>query len=211
MRRALVLCLMICLGVIPVLPKSTDVIAEQKEDDVQKQSSKELRRQAAIREKIELMGSGAQIQAVMRGSSSPVTLKGEIDKIAAENFGIKTKDRVQQLQYSQIERVSLSKGGYKAQGVVDPVRVRRVVADIEVGNRAKIKLASSERFSGTIQSIEKESFVITSQGRSSPVKYGEVAEIKKTGLPTGTKLAIVGAAVGGVLLVFAILWMTAED
>ena len=211
MRRALVLCLMICLSVIPVLPKSTDVIAEQKEDDVQKQSSKELRRQAAIREKIELMGSGAQIQAVMRGSSSPVTLKGEIDKIAAENFGIKTKDRVQQLQYSQIERVSLSKSGYKAQGVVDPVRVRRVVADIEVGNRAKIKLASSERFSGTIQSIEKESFVITSQGRSSPVKYGEVAEIKKTGLPTGTKLAIVGAAVGGVLLVFAILWMTAED
>jgi hypothetical protein len=85
------------------------------------------------------------------------------------------------------------------------------VADIEVGNRAKIKLASSERFSGTIQSIEKESFVITSQGRSSPVKYGEVAEIKKTGLPTGTKLAIVGAAVGGALLVFAILWMTAED
>ena len=194
MRRTLVLCLIICLSVIPVLPGSTDVIPGQ--DDVQKQSPKELKRQAALRNKLELMGPGAQIKVVMRGSSPPVTIQGTIDEIAPENFGLKTKDRTQKLQYWQIEKVTLIRGDRK----MDPVRVRQVLADMGIGENVKLKLAEGS-LNGRIQTIEENSVTIVESKSGEPkvVAFSEIRELQKKKFPAWGKVAIVAGVVVGLL------------
>lgn len=208
MRRALVLCLMICVSVIPVLSGSAgSVILEQSGGDDPKQSTKELKRQVALSEKVELMGSGAQIRVVMR-SNAKLTYEGAIDEIAADSFKLKMKDQTLPIQYGQVAALSLKARAYKTRGQPDAVRVRQVVADIGVGEKAKVKLASNERFSGTIQSIEKESFVITSQER--PVKFNEVKEIERKHLPMGAKVGIAAGVTAGVFMLLMYLALRNE-
>jgi ribosome maturation factor RimP len=199
MKRMLVLFLMICVSVIPVLPGSVDdVIPTQNGSNAQKLSEKELKRRDAFRKKVKLMGSGAQIRVVLRGTSD-VIYQGTIDEITAEGFKLKTSDQTLPIQYGQVEKLNLKNGRYKTQGQPDPILVRQIVADMGVGESAKVKLTSNERFSGTIQSIEEESFVITSNGRSSPMKYGDVTEIEKKRLPAWAKMAIISGVVAGIL------------
>jgi hypothetical protein len=199
MRRALVLSLMIFVSVIPVLPGSTgSVIFEQSGGDVPKQSTKELKRQAALSEKVELMGLGAQIRVVMRGSAN-LTYEGAIDEIAADSFKLKMKDQTLPIQYGQVEVLSLRARAYKTRGQPDPVQVRQVVADMGVGENAKVKLVSNDRFNGTIRSIEKEGFVVASKGNPVSVKYGEVQEIEKKKFPAWGKVAIAAGVVVGLL------------
>jgi ribosome maturation factor RimP len=196
MKKALVLCLMICVSVIPALSKSATIVQEQ--------STKELEKQAALREKIELMGLGAQINVEMRGSSASVKYEGTIDEITPESFKLKMRDQILPIRYDQVKTLTLKQRRYKAQEQPDPARVRQVVADMGAGERAKIKLFSGVRLSGTIQSIEKETFVITSNGRSLPIKYGEVTEIERKRFPAWAKVAIVGGVIFGLLFaVFA--------
>lgn len=194
MRRALVLCLVICISAVPIPARSAS--------DVQPQSAKELKRQAALKEKIEFMGLGAQIRVVTLGSSN-VTYEGTIDEIAAENFKLKMKNQTLPFQYNQIRTVTLKDRRYKTLGQPDPVRIRQIVADMGVGEKAKVELTSNERFSGTIQSIQKDGFVISPQNR--PVKFSEVKEIKKKQFPTWAKAAIiVGIAIAALdLLMYA--------
>jgi len=198
MRRALALCLMICLSVIPALPGSRDMIPEQ--NDVQKESPKELKRQAALREKLERMGSGAQVRVAMRGSSPPVTMQGTIDEIAPETFALKTKDGITRLQYRQIEKVSLTKGGYyRSSEATDPVRVRQVLADMGIGENVKIKLNSGDRLTGKIQTIDENSVTLmeAKTGQSRVVAFSEIKELNKKTFPTwGKAVIIVGVAVG---------------
>jgi ribosome maturation factor RimP len=199
MKIALVLFLMIFVSLMPVLPRSMDdAIPTQNGNDAQKLSNKELKRQDALRKKVELMGSGAQIRVLMRGAAA-VTYEGTIDEITAESFNLKTRDQILPVQYDQVERLTLKEQRYKTQGQPNSVRVRQIVADMGVGENAKVELASNERLSGTIQSIEEESFVITSKGRSLLLKYDEVKEIEKKRLPAWAKVAIVGGVIVGLL------------
>ncbi len=197
MRRALGLFLMICINVIPVLPASVD--ADQSGIDAPKLSAKELKRQTEFREKVERMGLGAEIRVEMRGGSNPVIYEGTIDEIAAENFSLNMKGQMQPIQYHQVQTVTLKAREYKTLGQPDPVRARRIAVDMGIGQKVKVKLVSNELLTGTIQFIEKENFVVSSNGKPVTVAYGDVREIKKKKFPAWAKGAIAAGIAAGAL------------
>jgi ribosome maturation factor RimP len=196
MTKVVVLCLILCVSVMPVFPASA--VFERTDNEMRGQSPKELQRQAEFRKKINLMGPGAEIRIALRGSSAPVRYEGVVDEITAESFKLKMKDRTLSIQYGQIETLNLKKQYYRPFGEPDPAQVRQIVAGLGVGQKVRVMLVSNERFSGTIRSFEKEDFVISS--RSQSVKFNEVKEIEKKHFPTAAKVVIASVAVLGVIV-----------
>jgi hypothetical protein len=195
MRNVVVFCLMICASLTPVLPAPVDDVAGQGRSDSSQLSEKELNRQARLREKAELFGPGAQIQILMRGSAIETVYKGEIDEISANSLKLKTKDLILPIMYGQIESLNLIKRRYRANGKPDPVQVRRVAADIGIGEKATVDLVSSAHFSGKIESIDKESLTMNSQGRPQQIRFSEVKGIKRSQFPVW-KQAVLGVGIG---------------
>jgi ribosome maturation factor RimP len=194
MRKAIALLLMLLMN-LPAMSGTNAGLPEPA------QSEKELKRQALFREKVESFGSGAAIRVVMRGSSAKAEYVGEIDEISADNFKLKTKDHNLTVRYDQVEMLSLKQRSYKTGGQPDPVQVRRVACDIGIGNKAKGELTTLKRFSGTIQSMEKEDFVINANGNLQTIKFNDVKRIEKGQMPAwGKALLFVGIAVAVVVV-----------
>ena len=210
MRRLFAFSLMICMSAMPVMPRCADDISPARgENDTQIRSSKEPKRQAAFREKMELMGRGARVQIAMRGSSAPVKYVGSVDEISTEGFKLKMNDRTLRIGYDMIETLTSKERSYKAAGEPDPVRVRTIAAGIGAGNKTKIRLISGQRLGGIIQSIEKDGFTIATAERALPIKFAEVTEIKYQKFPAwGIAAIAVGAACA---LLFVLYAATYED
>jgi len=179
-------------------------VPEEKGSVARNKSSKELEREAAFKEKVDLFGPGAQIRVVLRNTSTSVEYKGEIDEIAADSFKLRTNDRTLPIRYDQIGTLNLKERSYKAQGQPDPVQVRRVAAEIGIGQKVKVELASAKRFSGIMQSVDKEKILIGSRENPVPVRLDDVRMLEKSHLPAWAKVVIaVGAvSVGLMVLVY---------
>jgi ribosome maturation factor RimP len=204
MRKALVFLLMALMN-LPAMSGTSAYLPEPA------QSEKELKKQALFREKVESFGSGAAIRVVMRGSSAKAEYKGEIDEISTDNFKLRTKDHNLQIRYDQVEVLSLQQCIYKTAGQPDPVQARRVAYDIGIGNKAKGELTTLKRFSGTIQSMEKEDFVINANGNLQTVKFSDVKRIEKGQMPSWGKALLIVGIVVTVVVVLTGIGVALED
>jgi ABC-type phosphate transport system auxiliary subunit len=205
MKRLIVFYLMFCVGVVPALPIDTSkVVPEEDQNDSQQKSDKDVKREAEIKAKVELLRLGAEVKVAMRGAYTKgklTTHRGTIAEISDECLGLQVGDRTLQIDYDQIEELSLTKNKYKASGQVDPVAVRRVVADVGMGEKAKLKLDSDKKISGVIQSVASDSFTIADSktGQTETVLFSEVTEIQKDKMSTGARVAIIAGVVAGIL------------
>jgi hypothetical protein len=91
---------------------------------------------------------------------------------------------------------------------MSPLEVRRVAAELGVGENARLKLVSDKTVSGAIHSMDKESLVILYEGKLVPVKYDRVRQIEVKRFPAWAKAAIGVGAVMGLLLA---LYMEADS
>ncbi|MFW9917709.1 MAG: hypothetical protein ACFFGZ_19060 [Candidatus Thorarchaeota archaeon] len=213
MKKLFTFCLMFCVGVVPALPVSaSEVVVEKYQDEDQQKSDRDAQREAAIREKAELMGLGTEVKVAIRGVYSGrdlLTHRGIIAEISDEHLGLQVGDRTLQIDYGEIEKFSLTKNKYKANGQVDPARVRQVVAEVGIGKKAQLKLVSDKKITGTIQAIFSDSFTVADieTGQSETLLFSEVSEIQQKGkIPTWAKVTIIDGVVGfGTLLVIGIL------
>ena len=211
MKELIVFFLMFCVSVAPALPMdASEVVLEEIQDDDQQKSDKDAKREAEIKAKTELLGLGAEIKVKMRSAvsrSHPVTHRGIIEEIFAEGIGLRVGDEIQQIRYSRIEKLNLTKDKYKAKEQVDPARVRQVAAEIGVGEKAKLKLVSNQEIKGRIRSVSVDSFLIADSktGQTETVLFSEVTEIKKDRMPTWTRVAIIGGVVTAVLVIGGVL------
>jgi hypothetical protein len=153
-----------------------------------------------LRDKVELMGVGTRIYLTMRGSSENGPSEGTIEEISPEGFTFAANNKSTQVSYEKIQKLTLKTRKYKTHGVPDPAEVRRVAADLGVGKTARVKLVSDANMAGAIHSLDRDSFVILIKGMETQLNYSQVKEIQKKQMSAGTKAAIAGAAVGGVLL-----------
>jgi hypothetical protein len=199
MRRMLVFCMIVLMS-LPAIPGTA--FGEQERSIAPKRSQKELQRQASLREKAEFFGPGAQIRITLRGGSSAADQgEGEIDEISESSFKLKTKESgLLMYEYRQLESLHLKQVSYKSIGQPDPVQVRRVAYELGIGNKVNLDLIDLKRFSGIIQSFEKESFVVASNKNPVSVQYGEVKAIDKMKFPAWGKVAIVAGVVAGLLI-----------
>jgi hypothetical protein len=202
MRKMLVFCLIVLMG-MPATPGTA--FGGQEGSDTPKRSQKELQRQASFREKVEFLGTGAQIRVTVRGNAADVQSEGEIDEISADGFKLKRKDSsLLMCNYSQLESLHLRQGSYKTGGQPDPVQVRRVACEVGIGNKAEVQLTDLKRFSGTIQSLEKEAFVIHVKGNPETVKFSDVQKIEESHMQAWSK-ALLGVGIGVGICVGVIL------
>jgi hypothetical protein len=174
-----------------------DAIASQ-------QSQEERSRQESVKAKVNALGIGAEIKALLDGKSR----QGRIVEIQDQAFVLDEKVLTSILRYDEVQQVVLAESKYKAQGQVDPDRVRQVVVDIGVGKQAVVMLVSKMRVQGKIEAIENTSFTIVDSkaGVSTPVTYSEVLQIKRKGFP-GWAIAAILACIAGAVIVGYLLFL----
>ncbi len=65
--------------------------------------------------------------------------------------------------------------------------------------KVTVQLNSKQKLTGNVQEVGEENFVVTDAktGQATRVNYAEVAGVKKTGMSTGAKIAIVAGVVAG--------------
>ena len=215
MKELITFCLMICVIVTPAIPVgASEVVLENTQDKDQNKSDKDAKREAAVKEKAELLGLGAEIEVVMRKTNSRgerIHHRGILEEISAEGLGLKIKDKTTHIQYSQIDRLRLTENKYKANGQVDPVRVRQVAAELGVGKDIQLKLTSDKKITGELQSLSSDSLVIadSKKGLFETVPFREVKEIKGKGMPGWGKALIIGGVAFGALIAAAAAWYAA--
>ena len=213
MKKFTAFCLMFFIGVIPAIPlERSAVVLENIQDNDQNKSDREAKREAALKAKTELLGLGADIKVVMRKTNlrgEHIRHRGIIDEISADGFGLKAKDETLRIQYSQIDRLLLAKNKYKANGQVDPVKVRQVAAELGIGKGIQLKLISDRKMKGEIQSLTSDSLVIADlkKGQIETVPFDDIKEIKGKGMPAWGKALIIGGAVFGALIVVAAVYV----
>jgi ribosome maturation factor RimP len=200
MRKVLVFYLIILMS-IPALPGAA--FGEQEGSDTPKRSQKEMKRQASFKEKVEFLGTGAQIAVTLRGGSADVQYEGEIDEISADSFKLKRKNSslLVPYMYSQLGSLHLRQVSYKTEGQPDPLQVRRVAYEVGIGKKAEVELTDLKRFSGTIRSFETEAFVINSHGNSQHVKFSDVKRIEKGHMSAAAKITLIAVGIGVAVVV----------
>lgn len=214
MKRFSAFCLMLCIGVIPAMPLgANEVVLENRQGNDQKKSDKDAKREASIKAKAELFGLGADVKVVMRRTNlqgEHVTHRGIISEISAEGFGLQVKDETLQIRYGQIDRLNLSKNKYKADGPVDPARVRQVAAELGTGKKIQLKLTSDKKMTGEILSFKSDSLVIaeTNVGQIETVPYHDVKEIKGKGWPVWSKVLIIGGVAFTALAIASAIYLS---
>lgn len=162
---------------------------------------------AAIKQKVEMFGVGAKVEMTIKGGQM---MRGTIQSITNEDFALTSKgsgsDR--RIAYDQVERLTLTKLTYKASGQPDPAEARRVVAGWGVGKKIRVTLVDGRTLKGVIQSMDGDSFTLLANGATEPnrIAYGNVQQVGTGGMSTGTSWAILGGAVGGVVIVLAVLF-----
>lgn len=205
MNKVLVCCLMFFMSVIPAMPlDGVGVVLKESHKNDQQKSDRDAKREAAIKEKAELLGLEKDVIISMRGFP-PTYLRGIIENISVDSLGFKVGDQIQQIKYSQIDKLRLAKRKYKAKGQVDPVAIRLIVVDLAKDKEAKLKLASDTKIKGRILSFGSDSFTIwdTDTYRMERILFSEVTEIQEAKMPIWKKVLIgVGVGIFGAFIIF---------
>ena len=88
-------------------------------------------------------------------------------------------------------------------------KIRQEVAKRGTGEnaRAKVELKNNTKLNGYVSEIGDDTFVITTfkTKAATKVAYRDVAHLSGKGLPTGTKVAIIGGVVIALVLVIALV------
>jgi hypothetical protein len=97
-----------------------------------------------------------------------------------------------------------------AQGTSQVVKVKDQVQKRGIGEKSgvKAKLVNGTEVKGYVSKIEETTFDVTNKtGQTTTIAYAEVQKVQGPGLSKGAKIGIgVGVVVGGVAIVFAILF-----
>jgi hypothetical protein len=166
----------------------------------QQASVKEIVRGARVKEKVEGLGIGAVVVAKLNNAREQ---RGQIDSIAEESFQLVEKKQSVPLRYTDVAELHLVNPKYKTSGTVDPSRVRQIVFDFGIGQRAKLKQRSGMKSIGDIRSIDKDGFTISDSNtnKNTYVSFRDVFEIEKKSRSEGVgrQIAWVGIGVGAVM------------
>jgi hypothetical protein len=161
----------------------------------QPQSVKDVIQAAKVKEQVEGLGVGAEVTVKLNDGREQ---RGRVHDIAEESFQLAQDSQTFPLRYVDVTDLHLVNPKYKAKGQVDPIRIRQVVFDLGLGQRAKLKLISGQKIIGDIRSIDKEAFTIYDSGtnKRASVSFNEVSEIEKKSGSIGTGKQLLGMAIG---------------
>jgi ribosome maturation factor RimP len=145
---------------------------------------------ATVKEQVNLFGVGAKVKVRLADGKK---LNGTIEGIETSTFLVASKaSSPTPVAYDQVARLKFTKETYKANGPVDAVEVRRVVAGLGVGRHIMVKTMAGDEYHGNILVIRAENFTMLADHETAPVQIA-YDETLRTGpnLSKGAKIAIV--------------------
>jgi hypothetical protein len=158
--------------------------------------SKQERRAADTKSRVEGLGVGALVAVTLE---SEAKFQGQITEIQDGSFKLMECGSSRLISYRAASRVGLVHPNYRADGVIDPVRVRQSVVNLGVGKNALVRSQNS-RFKGKIESIGKENFTLRASGVPQTLKFSDVTEVRRKDFPAWGVGAIAAGVVVGVMM-----------
>ena len=159
----------------------------------QAEVGKQERRASDVKSRVEGLGVGALVTVSLEND---VKTQGQITEIQDSSFKLLDGGSSRSISYRTASGIGLVKPNYKADGAVDPVRVRQSVVNLGVGKTAVVRSRNS-RFKGKIESIGKENFTLRASGAPQTLNFVDVTEVKRKGFPAwGVGAIAAGVAVG---------------
>jgi ribosome maturation factor RimP len=161
---------------------------------------------AAIKQKVEMFGVGAVVDIYPEGGER---FRGTIQSIGKEDFVVAPRGSApaRHIAFDRVQRLSLTNLSYKAVGQPDPAAARRAVAGWGVGSKIRVTRADGSKLKGRIQTLDMQQFALLPDSQSEPVQipFTDVQQVGSGGMSSGMQWGILGAVVGGVVIVFAAL------
>jgi ribosome maturation factor RimP len=161
-----------------------------------------------VKQRVEQFGVGTELKLKLAGGDS---VRGEVQSIGDNSFLFVPKEdnTPREIAYSELQKVSYPKRGYKAEATPDPAAAKRMVVQLGVGEHIMVKVSPTEKVRGHIRAINDDHFLIQPDGQTAnlSVPYDSVWKVNKN-LSFGATIAIL---VGIAAAVALILVLSGED
>jgi len=134
-------------------------------------------------------------------------LRGLVERIDKESFLLAGKDdgASREISYSDLDKLSYPKRGYKTEGTPDPAAAKRMVVQLGVGEHIMVKVSPTQKVRGHIREINSDYFVVQPDGQTQIVQvpYNNILKVNKN-LSFGATVAIVVGIAAAVVLILVL-------
>jgi len=115
--------------------------------------------QPSLRQRIEQFGVGTEVKVKLADGTK---LRGLVERIDKESFLLAGKGdgASREIAYSDLDKLSYPKRGYKTEGTPDPVAAKRMVVQLGVGEHIMVKVGPTQKVRGHIREINNDYFVV---------------------------------------------------
>jgi len=130
------------------------------------------------RQRVDQFGVGAKVKVELTNGKR---FKGSIQSIEDGDFLLASAKAGSptRVPYGEVMQLNLAKNTYKAAGQPDSVEVRRVVAELRVGQHIMAKTSEAKEYHGNIVAIAPENFTMLPDHTTAPVQiaYNNVQQM----------------------------------